>query len=320
MMLARRRWPVVIAVIFFLGIAPIIIWIQYDSFNPYRRRPSLALNKDPISNYNPNLVSFWDRLSRVLLEDGKPQCPDLPTSGPGTEIEAPINKFRNIPPNFSFRPDLIHLPEEDVKELKSAHERYVSMIPGLARQLPFNQTSKGIVTTASGSFLPVLAVSLRMLRRTGSFLPVEVFIETREAYEPEFCEEILPQLNAKCFILSEILGAVSVTIDPIKYQLKAFALLLSSFDDVLLLDSDNLCIEQPEILMSSEPYISKGMVSWPDYVSPLSTFYITLASIHGGITSQLTRTYCFLVGRHCFASLLYHIISTDTSCISTCLL
>ena len=101
-------------------------------------------------------------------------------------------------------------------------------------------------------------------------------METKAQYEKEVCEIVLPPLNATCMILSEVLDAVvpqqRQRLEMMSgYQLKALALAFSSFDDVLLLDADNVPVEPPERLLNSEPFSSAGFVSWPDYVrTPIS--------------------------------------------------
>jgi alpha 1,2-mannosyltransferase len=68
-----------------------------------------------------------------------------------------------------------------------------------------------------------------MLRRTGTTLPVEVFLGSPDEYEELVCDIILPSLNAKCIILS-ILIPFSLK----HYRLKTFAILFSSFESVHL--------------------------------------------------------------------------------------
>ena len=223
---------------------------------------NLTFSEPPdVTNYHPGmLIDFWDTLSQTLVEA-------KPTSSLPTEpIEAPINNFASIRKPFNYRPDLLSIPQENVDELRAAHSRYVDQIPQLAPKIPFARGTKGIVTTASGKFMPILVVSIRMLRRTGSELPVHVFMESKDVYEQEICDSILPPLNARCLMLSDVLEAVPLKVEISHYQLKAFALLFSSFDEIVLLDSDNLAIEPPERLLNSEPFVSKGLVSWPDYV------------------------------------------------------
>ena len=232
--------------------------------------PSITPDPTPVSpGFQPGLVDFWDSFSKAVAE-AKPNCQlGLPPDFQGV----PINSFENIKKDFDYRPELIKLLPEDVNDLRDAHSRFVAKIPELGPKLPFAKGTKGIVTTASDNFMPVLIVSLRALQRSGTKLPVEVFLESESVYEKEVCEVVLPTLNARCLVLSEILDAVPNRVQVSRYQLKVFSMLFSSFDEMLLLDADNFAMERPEHLFSTEPFVSKGFVSWPDYVRLFPNFY-----------------------------------------------
>ena len=214
----------------------------------------------PSSPFHPLLVDFWALTSRALVE-AKPDC-----TLPNEHMEAPLSEFASLDKNFDFRPDLLNLPHEDVNKMRDAHARFVTQISELAQKLPYAKGTQGIAVAASGALLPVFLVSLKMLRRTGSILPLEVFMESKQQYEKEICEIVLPPMNATCMILSDVLEAVPEKLTMSRHQLKALALAFSSFEDVLLLDADNIPLEKPEHLLDSEPFSSTGFVSWPDYV------------------------------------------------------
>ena len=243
-----------------------LTWLVFRSNLGWLLHPSAArtdanpADKVSPSPFQPGLIEFWDATSRALI-DAKPDC-SLPTEA----VEAPLSEFASLKKGFDFRPDLLQIPRQDVDRMRDAHARFVSRIPDLAPELPYERGTQGIVVAASGALLPVFLVSLKMLRRTGSTLPVEVFMEAKKDYEKEICETVLPPMNATCMILSEVLEAVPQRLQMSKYQLKALALAFSSFEDVLLLDADNLPVEQPEHFLNSEPFASKGFVSWPDCV------------------------------------------------------
>ena len=240
---------------------------QFPALNPLTN-DSVTPEPTAISpGYQPGLKDFWDSFSKAVAE-AQPHCQiGLPPDFQGV----PIDSFSNLKPGFNYRPDVVQLSTEDVDDLRNAHSRFTSRIPELAPQLPFAKGTKGIVTTASDNFMPVLIVSLRALQRSGTKLPVEVFLESQEVYEKEVCEVILPTLNARCLVMSEILDAVPNRIQVSSYQLKVLSMLFSSFDEMLLLDADNFVMEKPEDLFSTEPFLSKGLVTWPDYVCPFPT-------------------------------------------------
>jgi alpha 1,2-mannosyltransferase len=167
----------------------------------------------------------------------------------------------------------------DVWSMTKAHSDFVDAIKADPPSLSYVAGSKGLVCTAGGPYLPVLVISLRMLRRTGSKLPVEVFLATHDEYEEHICDKVLPSLNAKCVILSEVLDKSSVSRPIEKFQLKPFAMLFSSFEDILFLDADAFPLAKPESLFEREPFQSKGMLTWPDFwASSASPLYYRIAS------------------------------------------
>ncbi|CAG8896481.1 unnamed protein product [Penicillium egyptiacum] len=243
-----------------LILAIFLTWTTLRHFKAYI--PNLS-SPQPITDLTPSHHQFW-RKFHALLEK----------YAPGTE---PIIEYEkastegfnthNPPP----RPDTLYVPEEDIPIMKEAHAGFVNAIANSPTELPYLPATKGIVSTAGGSYLPVLVISLRMLRRTGSTLPMEVFLSDEDEYEDYICDVVLPSLNARCVVLSRILIAAPVRIE--KYQFKPFAMLFSSFEEILFLDADAFPLEKPEHLFTTEPFLSKGMVTWPDFwassVSPL---------------------------------------------------
>jgi alpha 1,2-mannosyltransferase len=118
-----------------------------------------------------------------------------------------------------------------------------------------------------------------MLRRTGSTLPAEVFLTNLDEYETHIRNVVLPILNAKCLVLSQILDAVPATVEISCYQYKILSILFSSFEDVLFLDSDAFPVHDPDVLFDSESFNPTGLVLWPDFWYPSkSPAYFTVSA------------------------------------------
>lgn len=172
------------------------------------------------------------------------------------------------------------MDEADVSRMKSAHANFVSDIRSLADSLVFKAGSKGIVTTASEGLLAILAISLRMLRKTQTNLPVEIFLNRRSPYTDEFCSKVFPALDASCRYLSDIFTEADTTVNLNTYQYKIFSILFSSFEDVLLLDSDAWPVADPEPLFRSLPFTRVGLVLWPDFwYASESPYFFDIAKI-----------------------------------------
>ncbi|CAI7582728.1 unnamed protein product [Penicillium palitans] len=236
-----------------LTLAAFLLWAILAQFKGYI--PNLS-SQATTSDVTPSHRKFW-REFHALLEKYAPD------TDPIVEYEKASTEGFNAhsPPP---RPDVLDVPEEDVITIKEAHAEFVNTITDSLPKLPYLPGTKGIVSTAG-------VISLRMLRRTGSTLPMEVFLSDEEEYEGYICDVVLPSLNARCVVLSRILIAAPARIQ--KYQFKPFAMLFSSFEEILFLDADAFPLEKPEHLFTTEPFLSNGMVTWPDFwassVSPL---------------------------------------------------
>ncbi|KAG9701963.1 nucleotide-diphospho-sugar transferase, partial [Aureobasidium melanogenum] len=159
------------------------------------------------------------------------------------------------------RPDLLNLTATDVATMRFAHNAYLQSAQHIS--LPFQSGASGIVSAAAGKYLPVFVISLRMLRRTGSQLPVELFVDTEAELASHTCQTLLPSMNAHCLRLEDRLGKWARYLA--SFQVKVFAILASSFENVLFLDADAFVAKDPSHAFVQEPFSSTGLVTWPDF-------------------------------------------------------
>ena len=209
----------------------------------------------------PQILAFWETWAEVIdAARPKIRALELKEVAQPAGIE-PENERVRKPFNLS-----IGIPNEDFDLLRQSHEKLV----GHANFSRVNEqainlfSGIGIVTVAGGSYFAPAILSIRMLRKTNSTLPVQVFLRDTAEYEKKICQEVLPALNAECFVIQDHLRKDN----PVKvehYQLKALAILFSSYESVLYLDSDCITLLDPKELFDSEPFLSTGLVSWPDY-------------------------------------------------------
>ncbi|KAJ5475865.1 hypothetical protein N7475_001594 [Penicillium sp. IBT 31633x] len=231
---------------------------------------STGLSSHSPTDLTPSHHKFWQEF-HSLLERHAPNTPPI------VEYEkAKTASFSAHDP--PLRPDTIYVPEDEIAIMKEAHTGFVNAITKSPPDLPYITGTKGIVSTAGGFYLPVLVISLRMLRRTGSTLPMEVFLADEQEYEPYICDTVLPSLNARCVVLSRILIAAPAKIH--KYQFKPFAMLFSSFEEILFLDADAFPLNKPEHLFTTDPFLSTGLLTWPDFwASSASPIFYQIADL-----------------------------------------
>ncbi|KAJ9653691.1 mannosyltransferase [Neophaeococcomyces mojaviensis] len=236
---------------------------------------------------NPLLAqhaTFWRTLHSLILNN-HPQTEKKP------DLVVPRNPRISYDPGHAHpRPDVLWMDHLDVERMKNAHANFITDI----RKLPathgpiYNPGTRGIVTTASNSLLATLTISLHMLRKTGSTLPVEIFLERPSTHSQAFCTQVFPNLHAKCLYLSDIFDRAGSSFSLSTYQYKIFSILFSSFEDVLLLDSDAWPVSNPEPLFHSFPFTDTGMVLWPDFwYASESPYFFEIAKIKNPPTLEV---------------------------------
>ncbi len=218
------------------------------------------------SSFRKKQIEFWRSLEPLIVASS-PDC-----QSPNRLGVAGMQAF--VPSKELIRPKFLEMSAKSVEEMRNAHGKFVNSLKGSHPKMVFTPSSRGIVSTAGGAYLPVFVISLRMLRRTGTTLPVEVFMADHDEYEEYICEEVLPTLNATCVVLSDILKNAPHAMKVTRYQLKVFAMMFSSFEDILFLDADSFPVQNPEQLFTSQLFQEQGLITWPDFwASSISTYF-----------------------------------------------
>lgn len=125
-------------------------------------------------------------------------------------------------------------------------------------------TGRGVVIVAGGPRHSICAwVCLRALRHVGCKLPVQIWYLGEREFNPAFAE------------LCDGFGAAHVDARQVQQQhpharlngweTKPYAITWSPFDEVLLLDADNVPVRDPTYLFDTREYRETGTVLWPDY-------------------------------------------------------
>lgn len=265
---------------------------QASEAPPEKSRPTPPHN----STASPVLLDFW-RTWALHIVAAKPRTGPVQVQWAASNIGA--KKFdpyatRGKPVNH------ISISDQDVNSLKGSHAQFRGSLEDfhVEEEVKKLYSGTGIVTVAGGEFFAPSIVGIRMLRQSGSTLPVEVFLADWSEYEPKICEEVYPALNARCIVVTDyvlpdvqeqrVSGLPSIT----HFQLKALALLLSSFEQILYLDSDSIPLVDPQSeLFSRPPYTHTGFIGWPDFwLGTESPIFYTIAGKGGDFPSDLPQT------------------------------
>jgi hypothetical protein len=142
-------------------------------------------------------------------------------------------------------------------------------------------TGRGIVVVGGGEkYLPGTYVLLRMLRHLGCTLPVEVWHLGPREMPVEWGARLAQYVGhggsirdayrvADKLEEEDQIGRASpgmpVAATLYGYEAKLFALKWNRFEEVLLLDADNLPVRDPTFLFDEPEYQRHGAVFWPDH-------------------------------------------------------
>ena len=124
---------------------------------------------------------------------------------------------------------------------------------------------RGIVIPGGGSkYFPSAWVCIRMLRRLGCSLPIEVW-----HLGPEEIDETMRGLIEPLGVTDRGCTRGAERSHPARilngWEMKPFAVLHSRFEEVLLLDADNVPVIDPTFLFETPEFQKCGAIFWPDY-------------------------------------------------------
>lgn len=183
-----------------------------------------------------------------------------------------IDDFKNF--EKTSRSELlkcIHLPDLARDDLKNLHIVFLDALNNdILPNYPMDiYKGKGIVIVAGGKFTMFAMPAIKAIRANGDKdIPIEIMIPPENNGESSFCETILPKLDpsglTRCVFMDKLFD--EETLETVKgYQLKALAILASSFEKTLLLDADNYVINSIANVFDAKVFKNNGLVLWPDY-------------------------------------------------------
>ena len=126
----------------------------------------------------------------------------------------------------------------------------------------FKYAGRGIVMTAGNDQAHYLSTTIPTFRKLGCTLPIEIMYlgddDLSVTHQDELrripgvvLRDLLPMVNSKGWSFTT-------------WSAKPFAILLSSFREVLFVDADSFFFVNPESLFSDSGYISTGALFFPD--------------------------------------------------------
>lgn len=234
--------------------------------------------------------SLYTQIFKTLgrVAPGK-HCPPVLDNYPNGRAKEKFHTDKDFIFSREYLNSLLQVDETCLDELSASHSEYMNFIQNT--DIQFGDTSSvsgnGVVMVGGGRFDFLALMNVQWLKVLKSELPIEVFIGSKKEYDPKFCNEILPRFgdNVKCTLLWDHMSEGLFRKFNIKgFQYKAFALLVSSFENILFLDADNVPTKLPDYLFDSAVYREHNLVLWPDAWARTTSpkFYEDIAHVHLG--------------------------------------
>ncbi len=146
------------------------------------------------------------------------------------------------------------------------HKNQLKKAAGKEYPYPKDRFSgRGVVMVAGKEeYLTNAWVSVNMLRQFNQSLPIQLWYIGEEEINQEIINLLKP-LNVRC-----IDARTTLKKHPLNHlggwECHPYAIMNSSFEEVLFIDADNVCIKDPEYLFSTKEYEQTGAIFWPDYL------------------------------------------------------
>lgn len=130
--------------------------------------------------------------------------------------------------------------------------------------LEFPGSGRGIVICAGGvqMFTNAWVLVWLLRKELGCRLPIEVW-HLGSGEMSTGMRAMLESLGTKVVDAHEVLARFPARIAD-GWQLKPYALIMSGFREVLMLDADNVPVVDPSFLFDSPEFVSTGAIFWPD--------------------------------------------------------
>lgn len=154
-----------------------------------------------------------------------------------------------------------HHPADVVQEHQQRARECLATVPDIDQ---FGFSGRGIVVCGGGQKLFVNAwVCIKILRRLGCTLPIQLW-HLGEAEVDDQMRGLMASLAVECVDALQMVKKHPVRILN-GWELKPYAITHCPFEEVLLLDSDNVAVLDPTFLFDCKEYLITGAVFWPDY-------------------------------------------------------
>lgn len=159
-----------------------------------------------------------------------------------------------------------HLHREDIRKIRSSLMKFKVNSSILNYSPSYFPGDKGIVIVGGGAskYRTSFWISIHCIRRVDPKIPIELWFPENDNPLDIDASTYLKAMDVQIRSFEEIYGSNRLH-RPKTFELKIFALLFSTFKEVLFLDSDNLPISSLKNLFEDSMFLKYGSLHWKDF-------------------------------------------------------
>lgn len=168
--------------------------------------------------------------------------------------------------------NILDVSKEQEDEISRLHTelltKYINddykLYQNLQREVSRNK-GQGIVYLSGKKYYWLTMLSIKYIRSVlQDQVPIEIFIPIRDENDHHCTQIKSVYSNVKCSYFTDFLSKSQV-VQLSGYQYKSLALIFSTFNEILYLDSDNVPLIKSDEIFNNESFRKTGFVSWPDF-------------------------------------------------------
>lgn len=153
----------------------------------------------------------------------------------------------------------VELDDEKFKAVQTQHDELVKLLNNYKLADSFF-SGKGIVINANDESLGAALLNVIQIRDLGSTLPIEIIVN--DDVSNHLCKNVFPKFNAVCKSINSFMKTDGFPKNP--FFMKLLGIMVSSFDTVIALDSDNVPVKNVDDLLYSRDFLTSEFVIWSD--------------------------------------------------------
>ncbi|CAH6722711.1 putative alpha-1,2-mannosyltransferase Mnn26p [[Candida] jaroonii] len=240
-------------------------YISKDIFDSLRELPDFKdhINEEVIDYVVSQVnigrdTNFFSYIKEEVLNKFNPRI-----TLSGQEIGSSFGTFSIREPKLLTRNNLltlkVNLDEEKFKTVQSQHDQVVKLLNNYKFVDNF-YSGQGIVINANDESLGAALLNVIQIRDLGSTLPVEIIVN--DDTSNHLCKQIFPKYNAVCKSINSLIKTEDYPKNP--FFMKVLGIIVSSFDTVIALDSDNIPVKNVDDLLYARDFLTTEFVIWSD--------------------------------------------------------